>query len=376
MGEPGQCEQAAGQHPALTCAHPPGRDTDVEHGDRETHREGELPRHRRHDVAAVDVERSIEQEREGHDRQQRRAGEGEATEAPGRIRGEREGDDARDRDQLHRHAVGDRHDEQTSDHRERGDDAPPSPRPAGQMMGQRSDRGRQDDARDGEVHRGVVVGERLDGRPREDAARIAQLPVPSPGQGDAQHARPHHAGDAGHRVEPPTTGDLADREHDPDEGVEVGSDAEGADGELDADVDDHDRQRRDDHVEGEGREAGVPVGRPPRQPEVRQQLLTQEPGGPHMGTHVAPGRRRVDEPRPRRHRPDQVDRHQRDDPGRRDGAPIESSRLRGRFGPRRAGSGHGDPIVPSDGRLPVPGRVDLFSAGGGCVAPGVRRGRG
>ena len=61
------------------------------------------------------------------------------------------------------------------------------------------------------------------------------------------------------------------------------------------DVEDDHSQRRDDHVELVGGEAGVPVGRPAREAEVRQQVVAQVRRRPDVGTHVAAGRRAVRE---------------------------------------------------------------------------------
>ena len=162
VGEAGQCQQAPGQDAIATGPHSPGGKPDVENRDRQAHREGELPRHRRHHVAAVDVVGAVEEERQRHHGQERGPGEGQPPEAPGRVGGQRQRDDAGDRDHLHRHAVGDRHDEETPDHREGGDRAAPATRGAGEVVCQGSHCRRQHDPGDGEVHRRVVVGERLD----------------------------------------------------------------------------------------------------------------------------------------------------------------------------------------------------------------------
>ena len=58
-------------------------------------------------------------------------------------------------------------------------------------------------------------------------------------------------------------------------------------------VEGDDRQRRHDHVEAVHGHAGVPVHAPPAELEVRQQVVAQERRPPHVGAHVAAGRRDV-----------------------------------------------------------------------------------
>ena len=58
-------------------------------------------------------------------------------------------------------------------------------------------------------------------------------------------------------------------------------------------VERHDRQRRDHHVEAVQRKAAVPVHRPARELEVRQEIVTQIRRRPDVGSHVAAGRSRA-----------------------------------------------------------------------------------
>ena len=53
------------------------------------------------------------------------------------------------------------------------------------------------------------------------------------------------------------------------------------------------RQRRDDHVEAVDRQAAVPIHAPSAELEVRQQMVAQVRRSPHVGSHVAAGRRDV-----------------------------------------------------------------------------------
>ena len=70
--------------------------------------------------------------------------------------------------------------------------------------------------------------------------------------------------------------------HDPEHRDELHRDAVGQ-----HDVQQHDQQRRGQHVELVGGEAGVPVGRPAGEPPVRQQVVAEVGGAPHVGAHVA-----------------------------------------------------------------------------------------
>ena len=56
------------------------------------------------------------------------------------------------------------------------------------------------------------------------------------------------------------------------------------------DVERHDQQRRDHHVELVGGEAGVPVGRPAGDAPLGQQVVAEVGRAPHVGAHVATGR--------------------------------------------------------------------------------------
>ena len=71
-----------------------------------------------------------------------------------------------------------------------------------------------------------------------------------------------------------------------------------------------------DHVEAVDRQAAVPVHAPARQLEVREQVVAEIGGRPHVSAHVAAGRRRLveHEVAARRERV-QVDDHHHDDRG-------------------------------------------------------------
>ncbi len=68
--------------------------------------EGELPRHGRGDVAAVDRERPIEEEEGRGNRHQRRTGERQTNQTPEQIGSKRQRHQPRHGDQLERHAIG------------------------------------------------------------------------------------------------------------------------------------------------------------------------------------------------------------------------------------------------------------------------------
>ena len=76
---------------------------------------------------------------------------------------------------------------------------------------------------------------------------------------------------------------------DPDERRDQGGPA------VEPGVEQHDQQRREHHVELVRGEAGVPVARPARELAVGQQVVAQVGGAPHVGAHVAAGRRGVRE---------------------------------------------------------------------------------
>ena len=101
VGEPGEGEQGGGDAAVAAGLQAPSGDADVEHGDAQPEGVGELPRHRREHVAAVDVETAVEEERDGGDGQQRRPGEGEPAEATHRPGRGRKTHHAGDDHQLH-----------------------------------------------------------------------------------------------------------------------------------------------------------------------------------------------------------------------------------------------------------------------------------
>ena len=240
VAEHRQRDQHRRPGPMLAGTEPDGDRTEGEQGQGQRDRERELARHRRRDVAAVDVEqRLVHQERDGRDGAQL---------GPGATQRQRlqqvpdtggEGDDAGDGDQLERDVVGQIDREQRHEQTRRPTDEAGEPR--------------------------------------------------------------------GHRAEP-----VGRRQREPDDEQRTG-DAQERVRRDDADVEDHDHQRRDDHVEGVGGEPGVPVLGPARDPEVGQQLVTQVRGAPHVGAHVTAGGRCVAEHQLGVHDPEHVDATQPDD---------------------------------------------------------------
>ena len=105
-----------------------------------------------------------------------------------------------------------------------------------------------------------------------------------PGEGEQLGQR---VAEPGHPTERP----ARDREqHQPADRHQLEGDPVRQDG-----VDGDDRQRREHHVEAVGGHPAVPVHRPPVELPVGQQHVTQVGGTPHVGAHVAAGRRVVDE---------------------------------------------------------------------------------
>ena len=183
MGEPGEREQRRSGSPMPTGLHASRSDPEEHHRKRQTERVGELARHGREQVAAVDVEATVEQERDRGDRHQTRPGERQAAKSAHRPGGDRKGHHAGDDDQFHCCAVVDR-----NDHHE-------------------ADCGHSDEG-------GVTGGSRDDAVANQHKARAERTSC------DDRHP------------------ERAAKAH----------------------VDHHDQQRRDHHVEGEGRKSGVPVG--------------------------------------------------------------------------------------------------------------------
>ena len=105
-------EDAPGQHdrrPAAVSALPDGAREEAQEQDGQREAEGErvLPRQRREEVAAVNGEGVVEEERQGRRGQQRGEGRTQAEEAATGPRADREQDGSEDRAQLERDAVGD-----------------------------------------------------------------------------------------------------------------------------------------------------------------------------------------------------------------------------------------------------------------------------
>ena len=115
MAQPGDGQQDPGQRPVPARVEAAGDHAQEQQGERQADRERELPGQGGRDVAPVDGERPVEEERHADHRQQGRSGEahtGQAAEGPG---GQREGDHAEDGDQLEGDAVG-QHQVEEHDH--------------------------------------------------------------------------------------------------------------------------------------------------------------------------------------------------------------------------------------------------------------------
>ena len=283
MGQRGEGQEDAGDHPAAAGGEPPGHHPHVEHGRQQAEGVGELPRHGGHQVAAVDVEGLVEDEQHGAGRGQRRPGEGQSTEPGHEPDRGREGHKTGDGDQLEGDAVGN------------GDDQ----------------------------HHG-----RSGRRPSRQASPPDQFPESAGGAGrQAAHPEPGH----GHRGQ---ASDDRDRQAHPG-------------------LDHYHQQRRDHHVEGEGREARVPVLGPAGEPQIPQQHVPQIGRGPHMGAQVAAGGGGVEEPSPG----SQVADHEQGDPDHYHAGGDPADPVLGRVGTGdRTGRLRRPHACPAD---PVLGRVGV-----------------
>ncbi|MCE2510966.1 MAG: pentapeptide repeat-containing protein [Acidimicrobiia bacterium] len=283
--QPGEGQQSAGQDPVTPRGHAPRCHAYEQDRAGQAQRVGELARHGRHEVAAVDVERAVEQEQQRGHRSQHLTLGGDPAQTRHRPHRHRQRHHAGDRHQLQSDAVGHGYREQREGGRGNGRSRPPAgsspqavPRPPGCRGGQ------QQPGQGAVGHR--VVDEQL-GRPgypghtQRDGPALAEGPARPTG-------RRHHdrAGRKGH--------------------CEVGEDGGMK---VEAHVDHHDEQRRDHHVERECGKAGVPVVGPPGQPQLADEDIPQVGGCPDVGSEVAPGGRGVGEPEPG----PQVDDHEPDD---------------------------------------------------------------
>ena len=283
--QPGEGQQGAGQDPVTPGGHASRRHAEVQDRAGQAQRVGELARHRRHEVAAVDVERPVEQEQQGGRRSQRLTFGGDSAETGHRPYRQRQRHHPRDRHQLQSDPVGHGDREQRQAGRGHGRSRPPAgsppqavPRPPGGYGGQ------QQPGQSPVGHR--VVDEQL-GR--------------SGDPGDTQRGGPALAGGE--------AGPPHDRHRGPGRGE--GHRQVGEDGlaDVEARIDHHHQQRRDHHVEREGGEAGVPVVGPPGQPQFADEDVPQVGGRPYVGSEVASGGGGVGEPEPG----PQVDDHEPDD---------------------------------------------------------------
>ena len=219
VAQPRRREQAGGQGAVPAGAQAPDGHAEVEDGERQADREGELARHRRRhvpadDVAvAVELRLPVEQEQQGGHRAQRRDRERQVAQPAEGVGGEGQADEPADRDELEGDVVRDRDDQHEPDEPDDEQHASPSVE-AARAPARRRDRGGDHGRRDG------------------------------------QQAR-------------------------------------------DPDVERHDQQGRDHHVELVRGEAVVPVRCPARQAQLGQQVVQEVVGAPHVGAHVATGRRRV-----------------------------------------------------------------------------------
>ena len=128
VAEARQGEEQRRPGPVAARLDPPHHEAYVDEAGGDGEGEGELPRHRRHEVAPHDVERAVEDEQEGRHRQQGGARERQAGEAAQGPAGNRHGDQAGDRHELDRHAVVDGPDEECDASQRPGHrDPPPGP---------------------------------------------------------------------------------------------------------------------------------------------------------------------------------------------------------------------------------------------------------
>jgi len=212
--------------------------------------------------------------------------------------------------------------------RQRQDDRGPHPEPAGaQPVGQQTEAQHGERERDRERvlagHRGLHVAavdlealveeERQPGHREQLGDRMTERSEAT--EGPAGRREQHQAGD----------GDELERHPVREQDVEC-----------------DDRQRRDHHVEAVQGQPAVPVHAPPRELEVRQEVVAQERRRPHVGAHVAArGRGVVEHQVAARRQRVEVDDHHHDDRGRDEGGGGDEHLHHPLVGPRALPPGDG-----------------------------------
>ena len=135
VAQAGQRQQDRGPAPVAAGLQALHDHAHVDDAEAEGHGEGELAGQGRGDVAAVDREAPVEEERQRGDGQDRRGREPEVGEPPERVGGHRQRDQAADRHQLERHAVGQADEQQRGDGPHDGQVAGPRLGPPGDGVG-------------------------------------------------------------------------------------------------------------------------------------------------------------------------------------------------------------------------------------------------
>ena len=108
--EPGQSQEHRGRAAVSAIVQSPRREPDEQQRDRQRKAVRELTGHRRHQIPAIDVVRAVEDERQGHQRQQRGPWECQTSQTTRDIGTGRKSNDSADHHQLHGNSVRNRND--------------------------------------------------------------------------------------------------------------------------------------------------------------------------------------------------------------------------------------------------------------------------
>ena len=266
VAQPGEGQHRCGSGPTPAGLEAPDHEADVDEAGRHGQREGELAGHGRHQVAAHDVERPVEHERQGGHGGQRRAGEGQTGQAPRQPSGHRHDHQATDRHPLQRHAVVDRN----------------------HQHGGRTQQGQPGDPAGGPVAQQACRNQ-ADGRQHDHQERRGQADV----HGHDQQHRDHHVevvgGEPGVPVgRPPGEAEpgqqlVADEGRSPDVGAQVAAGRGGPGEEQAVRVDDP----QDEQDAAPHEEAGHPCGQRDASQDCHQRA------GGAIGTVLRVGRGRL-----------------------------------------------------------------------------------
>ena len=284
--QPGQSQQRSGQHPIAARAHALGRHADVCHRAGKAERVGELARHGRHQVAAVDVERAVEKEQNGGRSREGLARTCDTTHTGHSPDGGRKHHHAGDGHELERHPIGHGNSQQRHQRgRDGGREPDAGPGPQRDPYPSGRDRG-QHQGREGAVDERLLVVD-LPQRAETQHAAVEQRQNLKDGNG-ARGQDPGQQDPVPGSGRGPRSPECRNADE-PDPRTGRGKVGEETRGQPDPRVDDHDEQGRQHHVERERGEARVPVMGPAGEPQLAQKHIPQIGPAPTRGR---PGHRR------------------------------------------------------------------------------------